>query len=135
MATKNMSYDHPQYIVNQGASGLLVLSAASTRRAAYTAFVQSVVRAVHLEVVVAGTATTGANVGHFLGIHNATGTATLQAAGDFGTNAAGVGTSVSVLTTLARGETYIVQNTGTDAGAIFSVGIEVRPVPGASVES
>ena len=134
MATTNMNYAPPQYIVNQGASGTLHLLAAGTRRVAYTAFCQSVVRAVNLEVVVAGTATAAANVGMFLGVHNATGTATVQAAGDFGTNAAGVGTSVSVLTTLARGETYIVQNTGTDAGAIFSVGIEVRPVPGASVE-
>lgn len=135
MATTNMRYDHPQYTVNQGAHGVLALSAASTRRFAYTAFVDSVVRAVHLNVVVAGTNTAATNVGHFLGVHNGVGTATLQAAGDFGTNAAAVSTSVSVTTTLTRGQTYIVHNTGTDAGAIYSVGIELRPVPGASVES
>ncbi len=135
MATVNMRYDHPQYVVNQGMNGTIVLSAASTRRVAFTAFANSVVRAVHLNVVVAGTNTAATNVGHFLGIHNGVGTATLQGAGDFGTNAAAVSTSVSVTTTLTRGQTYIVQNTGTDLGAIYAVGIELRPVPGASVEA
>lgn len=137
MATTNMRYDHPQYVVNQGGGGIMILLTADVRKVAYTAFADSVVRAVHIEKIVAGTNTAATNVGHFLGIHYGDGagisTATIVAAGDFGTSLPG--TSISVTTTLTRGQCYVVHNTGTDAGAQFGIGIEVRPVAGASVES
>ena len=137
MATTSMRYDHPQYTVNQVSGGILILLTADVRKTAYTAFADSVVRAVHIEKIVAGTNTAATNVGDFLGIHYGDGAAlatdTLAIAGVFGTSAAG--TSVSVTTTLTRGQTYVVQNTGTDAGAQFGIGIEVRPIAGASVEA
>jgi hypothetical protein len=137
MATKSMSYDHPQYTVNQIAGGILILLTADVRKTAYTAFADSVVRAVHINKLVAGTNTAATAVGNFLGVHYGAGAAlatdTLAVAGDFGTSLAG--TSVSVTTTLTRGQTYVVSNAGTDAGAQFGIGIEVRPVPGASVEA
>lgn len=137
MATTNMRYDHPQYTVNQVAGGIMILLTADVRKVAYTAFADSVVRAVHIEKIVAGTNTAATNVSQFLGIHYGDGAAlatdTLAAAGAFGTSLPG--TSVSVTTTLTRGQSYVVQNVGTDAGAQFGIGIEYRTVPGASVES
>lgn len=137
MATVNMRYDHPQYTTNQVAGDIMILLTADVRKVAYTAFCDSVVRAVHINKIVAGTNTAATNVGHFLGIHYGTGggigTATLVAAGDFGTSLPG--TAISVTTTLTRGQSYVVVNTGTDAGAQFGVGIEYRPVPGAAVEA
>lgn len=137
MATTSMRYDHPQYTVNQVGGGFIRTLTTDTQRVSLTAFCDSVVRSVHINKIVAGTNTAATNVGHFLGVHSGTGggigTATIVAAGDFGTSL--LGTAVSVTTTLTRGQSYTVINTGTDAGAQFGIGIEFRPVPGASVES
>ena len=134
-----MRYDHPQYIVNQVASGIMQLTTINTRNVALVAYADLIVRAVHWNPLVGGTNTAATNVGHLLRVitRNGTGVAattnTLIAAGDYGT--ALTGTSVLNTATLTRGETYRVLNTGTDLTGIFSIGIEYRLIPGASVTS
>ena len=139
MATTNMRYDHPQYVTNQVASGVMQLTTINTRNVAFVAYADSIVRAVHWNPLVGGTATAGANVGNLLrtivrnGTAVAASTSTLIAMGDYGT--ALTGTSVLHTATLTRGETFRVLNTGTDLTGIWSVGIEYSVIPGASVTS
>ena len=143
MATANFAYDHPQYIVNVGASGVIatqLATAAVGKSAAMVAFCDTIVRAVHVEVLAAGTSTAVANVGQLLGVHIrggtgvTGGTSTLIAAdGVWGTGLAG--TSILTTATLSRGDTYRVLSTGTDVGLVFGVCIEGKAIPGASVTS
>ena len=143
MATNNMAYDHPQYVVKVGASGAIstgLANAAVGRTVSYTAFCDTLVQAVHIGVLTAGTSTAAANCGQVLGIHIrggtgvTGGTSTLVAVnGVWGTGLAG--TSVLTTATLSRGDTYRVLNTGTDVQFVFGVGIEGKAIPGASVTS
>jgi len=134
-----MRYDHPQYVVNVGVSGIMATLAVGTRNVAFVAYADTLIKAVHWNPLVAGTNTAATNVGHLLGVHVrngtgvAAGTSTLIAAGDYGT--ALTGTSVSAAITLTRGDTFRVLNTGTDIALIASIGIEGRAVPGANVEA
>lgn len=140
MATRNMSYDHPQYTINTAQGGVMTARGAAGTQLTnvhFGAYADSLVKAVHFCPIVAGTNTAAGNVGHLLAIHvrNGTGvaggTSTLIAAGDYGT--ALTGTSVDVATTLTKGDVYRVLNTGTDATAHFAITIEGRIVPGANV--
>lgn len=139
MATSNNRYDHPQYTVSHLHGGFLNLSAATGRRTGFTALADSIVRAVHIGVAVAGTNTALTNVGQFLGVKvtaaGALSTSTLAGATvtTFGSNT--VGTSILSTTTLSRGDSYFVVNTGTDLGAQFVVGVEYTLIPGASYTS
>ena len=143
MATANFAYDHPQYVINVGASGVIstgLANAAVGRSTAMVAFCDTIVRAVHIEVLTAGTSTAAANCGQVLGIHIrggtgvTGGTSTLVSVnGVWGTGLAG--TSVLTTATLSRGDTYRVLNTGTDVQFVFAVGIEGKAIPGASVTS
>ena len=143
MATTNMRYDHPQYIVKVGASGAIstgLANAAVGRTVSYTAFTDTIIQAVHIGVLTAGTSTAAANCGIVLGIHIrggtgvTGGTSTLVTAnGVWGTGLAG--TSVLATHTLSRGDSFRVLNTGTDVQFVFGVGIEGIAVPGASVTS
>ena len=144
MATTNMRYDHPQYVVNVGASGVIstqLATAAVGKSVAMVAFCDTIVNAVHVEILSAGTSTAVANVGQLLGVHirggtgvTASGTSTLIAAnGVWGTGLAG--TSILTTATLSRGDTYRVLSTGTDVGMVLGICIEGKAIPGASVTS
>lgn len=143
MATKNMAYDHPQYVVNVAQGAVLDLAgatAAKGRAITFTAFADTIVRAVHWSPLVAGTSTAAGNFGNIFGIHvrNSTGvtggTSTLAAAGN--ALATGlVGTAILSTATLSRGDCYKVLSTGTDATGLWGVSIEGIAVPGASVTS
>lgn len=142
MATVDMRYDHPQYVVNVVQSGVMTAKGAAgtaLTNVAYVALSDTYVKSVQWVPIVGGTNTAATNVGHLLAIHvrNGTGvaggTSTLIAAGDYGT--ALTGTNVTVTTTLSRGDIYRVLNTGTDATLHAAIGIEGRAVPGASVTS
>lgn len=140
MATGNMRYDHPQYTANVAQSGVMTAKGAAGTQltnVGFGAYADTLVKAVHFCPITGGTNTAAANVGHLLAIHVrngtgvANGTSTLIAAGDYGT--ALTGTSVTVTTTLSRGDFYRVLNTGTDATAVFAITVEGRLVPGADV--
>ena len=142
MATVNMRYDHPQYVVNVGASGVIqAQGAAGTKHTSvvYGAYVDTLLKAVHTCPLVGGTNTAATANGDLLGVHVRNGTAvtggttTLVAAGDYGTGL--TGTSVLVTTTLSRGDTYRVYGTGTDQTTQLAICIEGRALPGGSVTS
>ena len=140
MTLANMDYAHPQYRVNIAQGGVMTAKGAAgtaLENIIFGAYADTLLKSVSFVPIVAGTATAGANVGHLLGVHvrNGTGvtggTATLIAAGDYGTGL--TGTIVNITTTLSRGDVYRVLNTGTDATAHFAITIEGRINPGADV--
>ena len=143
MATNNMRYDHPQYVVKVGASGIIHTDGAATlptHNVLMPAFADMLVQAVHFVPIVGGTNTAATSVGHMLAVHvrNGTGvtggTSTLIAAGDYGTGLTGT----SVLTTgisLTKGDALRILNTGTDDVFHMGVTIEGKLTPGASVTS
>ena len=142
MATVNMRYDHPQYVVNVAQSGVMTAKGAAgtaLTNVAFGAIADSYIAAVHWAPITGGTNTAATCVGHLLGVHvrNGTGvtggTTTLIAAGDYGTGL--TGTTVLTTATLSRGDIYRVLNTGTDATLVANITIEGRAVPGASVTS
>lgn len=139
----NMAYDHPQYTVNVAQGGVLDLAgvtAAKGRSITYTAYCDTLLKAVHWATITAGTSTAAGNFGNIFGIHvrNSTGvtggTSTFAAAGH--ALATGLtGTSITVTNTLSKGDTYRVLSTGTDATGLWAIAIEGRAVPGADVGS
>ena len=140
MATKDMRYDHPAYLVNVAQSGVMTAKGAAgtaLTNVGFGAYADCLVRAVHFVPITGGTNTAATCVGHLLAIHvrNGTGvtggTSTLIAAGDYGT--ALTGTTVLNTATLSRGDFYRVLNTGTDATAVFAITVEASLIPGASV--
>ena len=144
MATVNMRYDHPQYVVNAAAHGVMTAKGAAgtaLTNIAYGAFVDTQIKAVHWCPLVAGTNTAATNVGHLLGIHvrNGTGvaggTSTLIAAGDYGTALTGTSVVLASPVSLTRGDVYRVLNTGTCATLVANITIEGKATPGADVTS
>ena len=141
MATVNMRYDHPQYTQNIGASGVMAAAGAvgsGFAPVAFGAFCDSIVKAIHVVPLTAGTATAAASCGILLGYQIRNGTAVktdtlITANGQWGT--ALNGTSILATSTLSRGDFYSVQSTGTDFTARIGVVIEAKPVPGASITS
>jgi len=137
MSTANNRYDHPQYTVSHLANGVIQPGSTAGKNVTFTAFADSIVRAVHVGVVAAGTNTAGGAASLIFGVKylaagGASSTSTLISS-LYGTDT--VGTSVLSTTTLSRGDVYRVQSTGTDLTAILSVGIEYTVIPGASYTS
>ena len=138
MATTTMRYDHPQYLVNFTYGGNLSTIDAGQRQLSFVAPMDMIVRAVHINPVAIGTNSALTNISPFYGVRSlqagaAQSTSTLVSASSFGTTT--IGTSVLSTTTLSRGETFRVLNTGTDLGAIFAVTVEGSVIPGAAVTS
>lgn len=136
MATANMRYDHPQYLVSYVAGGNISTVDVGQRNLSFVAFADMIVRAVHVNPVVIATNSALTNVSPFYLVRAAqsgavTSTATLISASSFGTTT--IGTSVLTTSTFSRGETVRVLQTGTDLGAVFAVTVEAQVIPGASV--
>jgi hypothetical protein len=128
MATKNMAYDHPQYVVRQAAHIKLPATAASTSVAKFLAFTAMKIKSVNTIVGIAGTST--------------------NAGWDFlnGTSSVGgvvVGTSVAVTvgaesqfdTTLASGGYLDIKTKAESATLAGDIMIEYEFVPGANVSA
>lgn len=135
MATKNMSYDHPAYLVRQG---VMPSPAQSTAGAAsvfgkFVAFTAMQAFAAQLTTITAGT--TGVNSYNVLKI-SGTATSTL-ATSTLGTQTAGATTNIVLSTAaggvaLLQGDILEVQS-GTDATSVVLAGFEVQVQPLANV--
>ncbi len=124
MATKSMSYDHPTYTSNREHCVGEVGGAATTVYGKYHQYTGFKLKAVHIRVTTAGTATT-----HTLDIFRGT---TSIASATLTTNTAGYTTSVLVGSNYTSLQALEVK-TGADATGKAVVSYEYEHTPGANV--
>lgn len=129
MATKNMAYDHPAYLVPVTSSDVVGTGATTTfaRFAAYTAMV---LKSVQVSVATLGTASSACT------IYKISAGTTTTSLGAYAVSTQPVGYTTNILIgaagTMAQGDSlYIV--TGADATARQVAAYELNLVPGANV--
>lgn len=125
MATKNLVYDHPAYLVRQGATVSLPATAASTAVNKFVAFTNLKIKAAMIAVNIAGTATAAA-----YDLFNGT---TSVAQMVMGTSAAGSVVSLTQDITLTSGSFLDVKTAAASATLAGVATLEYELIPGAAV--
>lgn len=127
MATRDLFYDHPQYLVQQNCAGTIAAGSGTTLR--FAVFADSIAKALILKPAVASTSAD---------------TVTVYAVTNTTTKTLGVTTIASAQTTFARLELTTASRTltagdeirivkGTDATVAYAAAVELGIVPGAPV--
>lgn len=121
----NFRYDHPLYLI-RGFDGTNIGALGAYRFAAFT---DMIVKSVTIRQIVAGTTAAQVFTAYkYSGTNTTTTVLTTIGTGVYGTYA-----NTTALATLANGDAFGVVNAGTDATAIYALGVEMAYVPGASV--
>lgn len=132
MATKNMAYDHPAYLVSQYL-GPVAIAAAASSVAKFPIWTTMVVKSVQISSTVAGT---GANSDIFLlqrvQLDPTLGTATTSMAALTTNTAAMYSKNIQGTWTFTQGEFAQVAK-GTDATSQYLVTLEAYLAPGANI--
>lgn len=131
MATKNMAYDHPAYLVPQQVAG--TIGATASAQFKFPVWTTMVLKSVQISNIVAGTgAATDAFVLQRIQGDPTLGTATTSLA-QLGTNTANFSSrNVTGTYTFTAGELVSVMK-GTDATSQYAVNLEMYLSPGANV--
>lgn len=127
MATRDMIYDHPQYLVQQNLTATIAAGSGTTLR--FAVFADSIAKALVLKPSVASTSAD---------------TVTVYAVTNTTTKTLGVTTIASAQTTFSRLELTTASRTltggdeirivkGTDATVVYAAAVEVVTTPGAAV--
>src|SRR5688572_28202860 len=123
MATKSMSYDHPQYTVAMSNSFACAAGANAVSVNKFVAYTTVLIKSLTAVVVTAGTSAAAGNGVIVKGIYG-NGTATTALATlTLGTGTAATATNVAVSGTLTQGESLTFTN-GTDATGAALVCVE-----------
>lgn len=132
MATKNMAYDHPAYLVPITNSFVTTAGAAGVH-AKFIAYTTTLLKSATIMVQTAGTTTAAAANDYTFFKVNGTATTSVGYSGNLGTTAAfTLGTNVTLSGTLAQGEMLCAKH-GTDATQVAAIGYELLLSPGANV--
>lgn len=131
MATENFAYDSPVYQSRILIPGLNT-AGASAKSNRFAAFANLVPKSMQVTVVTAGTGTGNATVCLVAIAAGGTAITTYSSLVTHGTNAAGVTTNVVCTGTISQGADVYVEH-GADAAHVFTIGLEMKVVPGASV--
>ena len=123
MATKNFSYDAPEYNVRKFHGATLTGASGRISLCAYQAML---VKSVQAAVITAGT------VADTLTSYKITGTTTSTVALHTNTSATGNLGNFTSTFTLAQGDVFQILK-GSDATAVYSIGVELAAVTGADV--
>ncbi len=132
MATKNMAYDHPAYLVPHSFTSVTTAGASGVG-AKFIAFTTMLMKSATIQVQTAGTTTAAAGNDYTFFTVNGTTTTSVGYSGNLGTTVAyTAGTQVTLSGTLAVGEMLCAKH-GTDATQVSAIGYELLLSPGANV--
>lgn len=132
MATKNMAYDHPAYLVPITFTSVTSAGAAGVG-GKFIAFTTMLMKSATIQVQTAGTTTAAAGNDYTFFKVNGTTTTSVGYSGNLGTTVAfTAGTNVALTGTLSIGEMLCAKH-GTDATQVAAIGYELLLSPGANV--
>jgi hypothetical protein len=122
MALRSMSYDAPPYqaVLPLGFN----MTGANAATAKFAAFTDTIVRSITIKATTAGTSNDVVTAFKYSGTATTTQVLTTIGSGNV------TGTNVLSTFTLARGDVLGIAK-GTDATAVYGVGVELQVVPGA----